>query len=323
MELQIKTVNYALNTIRAKMLIELSKEATKKSPNLIPESLQKIILDDVAKLANIDPKKVKNLKLKPFTIYVLFGLFYTLLDIDRAFLKAYDDNVDLSSLLAKDILDEGLFNEKIGIESLGLQSLFFDISADPLVIEKYLNLKYLDKKFVDVINIERLFLEIDMIFLYGNLEAVLTDYLRIIFRAQPNSLCSKKPLTYEEIVKLGNYDNVVKKMMTENLMDFGRLDIPKKLEKLEAYGIESILSSIDRTFFEYVTKIRHLLVHNAGIADSEYENEFGDYRIKKGENNIKEGEFIPIDLELVEKTTSEFQKIVMFVKSTLEEKHLK
>ncbi len=316
MELQIKTINYILNSIRAKMLIELSKSAIEKSPNIIPESVQKIIIDDVAKFANLTPDKVKELKLKPLTIYVLFGLFYTLLDIDRAIMKAYDNNINLNNLLVKDVIDNNLLYEKIDIESLSLQNLLNNISNEPFTIEKYLNFENVDKKFVDVINIERLYLEIDMIFLYGNLEAVLTDFLRILFKAQPRTLCSEKPLTYEEIIKLGNYDDIIKKMMSEYIMDFGRLAIPKKLEKLENYGIKSILSSIDIDFFEYVVKIRHLLVHNAGLADSDYENKYG-------KNVIKEGEFIPIDIELVEKTTTEFQKIVEIIRSTLEEKYLK
>jgi len=316
-KLQKRYLTYTINIMRTKILLELCKDHLKDFPESINPGLKKVLEEDMKKLNKsiTDGGKVR---LKPLSADFLAMMIVVILDIDKIQELMYIETTDRGELLAKDVFNDGMFKETADLEHLGFNKFVADWVKDPNSISELIKPEYIDKRFAEILDINSFLYEIEFIFIFSNVDAFLYDALKIILQANPQHLkkSTDKNLSFIKLVDLGNYDNIINEMTQFYLKKFQRKSLLEKLTYIRKFGLDDLLDKYDNDFIGKAYRTRNLIVHYNCIADKNYEETYGDSKIKAGEK-------IRIDKQLIDDTTDELSKIVAYINDTINDNHLK
>jgi len=297
-ELEIRVFNYVYSSLRLKSLIHLSSTMLKSISDKVPSDFFDTISEQLEKSQEIFKKSSG--EEKPFDIITenlpsIFLFLIFLLDIEKTEIEITKPGFNI---LNKELVDFNIFNDKNIASDFSLNKIKIDTQAE---IENTFNMHYLEEKFLKILDLERLLLEFELIYLFVIIEALMSDLLRIIYQAKPESLKSNNQITHEDIINLGNWEKIIGKLIQNKVYNLGRLSLNNKLDEFEKIGLDNIKSDIDIEFLEKITKIRNLIVHDGGKVNQEYYNLYPDTKI---------GNLVPIDLEIIGKANEQFDKIV-------------
>jgi hypothetical protein len=124
--------------------------------------------------------------------------------------------------------------------------------------------------------------EMAVIYLIAQLEGYLKDLLRAVFLISPQSLKSKRQVTYEEILRHESLDDLKKGLAQREVDQLGRGSI----ENVDEYFRDKLnvaLSSYSKwKIIREAAYRRHLLVHNSGVTNAAYCRATG--HMKEGQN---------------------------------------
>ncbi len=109
----------------------------------------------------------------------------------------------------------------------------------------------------------------------------LMDTIKLIYNFNRKSLCSNKMISYEEIIKAGNYDNLINILIDKTVTLDGFDNLVTKLDFLEKKGI-SIEYPNNYTIKDVwvINEIRNCIVHNQGIMSGISHNRLVSNKVK-------------------------------------------
>jgi hypothetical protein len=130
--------------------------------------------------------------------------------------------------------------------------------------------------------------EYAIITLYRYFIEYLRNVLREIYIYKPLVVVGKAPpeycLSYVEIVKLGSFDAISEKMVTDVFRHLEEKRNTKKFIKNMLAGIITVDEATKTNALKYLD-MRHLFIHASGIVDQEYINKYGkELSLHVGEN---------------------------------------
>lgn len=150
----------------------------------------------------------------------------------------------------------------------------------------------------------------------AHLDGFLADSVRAMCAARPELLCREKKVSWEEVVKAGNYETLIRLLVEEYVYEFGWRSVHQKISYLESvHGLiipteAGLLATIDQA-----EAIRHLVVHNASRVSHEYIK-----RSEKGDAQL--GTLVSIQADFAEKVAASVQTLAAAVFEAVAAKYL-
>lgn len=150
--------------------------------------------------------------------------------------------------------------------------------------------------------------------LYKAVDEYLRNSIDEVFEKDPNRVLgfSTKPITLtgKNIIDLGNYKEICKKMTTEIYRNLEDLKSTKNL--LEKYAKVFKIEIHQDIVIEAlsVLELRHLIIHNNSTIDTDYEKKYSIMKLKIGEK-------IPTNFKFVISLAPKISKLINFFDNAL------
>jgi hypothetical protein len=150
----------------------------------------------------------------------------------------------------------------------------------------------------------------------AHLDGFLADSLRAMCAVRPELLCRERKVSWEEVVKAGSYETLLRLLVEEYVYECGWRSVRDKISYLEsAHGLiipaeASLLANIDQA-----EAIRHLVVHNASRVSREYIKRSG-----KGDEQL--GTLVSIQSDFAGKIAASVQTLAAAVFEAVTAKYL-
>lgn len=110
-----------------------------------------------------------------------------------------------------------------------------------------------------------------LIMIFAHLDAFMSDSMRIICYAQPRVMISQKSVTWENILKAGNWEALTEKMIDEFVSEFVKPNVASRVEFLKSkIGLKIEISDKELLLLDEAENIRHSFVHNGGRVDTKF-----------------------------------------------------
>jgi hypothetical protein len=138
-------------------------------------------------------------------------------------------------------------------------------------------------------------------------QVYVTAVLREILRSRPEVMKSSEKLTFEEILNTGNFDSLVALMVEKVITPLAGF---KALEAwFEKRKIPLVIADADRKILGEAIGTRNIIVHNAGVVNQRYVDEFAWRGFSVGQfRRIEFGELLELEKllsKVVQATDSE------------------
>jgi len=112
-----------------------------------------------------------------------------------------------------------------------------------------------------------------LIMIFAHLDAFMSDSMRIICYTQPRVMSSQKNVTWENILKAGNWDSLRDKLIDEFVSEFVKPNVASRIELLKSkLGLKIEISEKELSLLDEAENIRHSFVHNGGRVDTKFAN---------------------------------------------------
>lgn len=148
--------------------------------------------------------------------------------------------------------------------------------------------------------------------LYAHLDGFLNDAARAICLSEPTVLKSKRQATWEKLLDFRSIDELRRHLVSEYVDSFSRKGVLTRLDLFQSkLGLKLDIPEENDSLLRLYEKRRHLIIHNAGVATSNYISESEDPKAAAGELVLIEEEDVRELAEIVQMTGSKvFRAIV-------------
>lgn len=110
-----------------------------------------------------------------------------------------------------------------------------------------------------------------LIMIFAHLDAFMSDSMRIICHIQPRVMASQKNITWENVLKAGNWDSLTERLTDEYVSEFVRPNVASRVEFLKSkLGLKIESSEKELKLLDEAENIRHSFVHNGGRVDEKF-----------------------------------------------------
>lgn len=138
----------------------------------------------------------------------------------------------------------------------------------------------------------------ELVMLLAHFDAFMSDSLRAICLREPNTLKRSKTLAWEDIIRSGSWEALMRRLVDDHVYAFGWGSAREKLTALEREcGLKIEANEPDLVKIDEAEQIRHLVVHNNCRVSHEYIR-----RTRRTTPRI--GKSVQIPPRLVEETAS-------------------
>lgn len=121
----------------------------------------------------------------------------------------------------------------------------------------------------------RLIYQQSLVFLITVFEAFIADALLLVFLKAPRCLSSEKVVTWEEVIKLGDYDSVINYFASKRVEGILSGDWYKIVKECNDLFNVDLSGEIDGKRIAEIFEIRHVIVHNVALADQKFMDKVG------------------------------------------------
>lgn len=158
--------------------------------------------------------------------------------------------------------------------------------------------------------VNRLLFQQLIVFLITIFETFIEDILLLVFSKEPKCLSSERPVSLEEVIKLGDYDSIVNYFTSKRIDDILTGDWYKIVDEFNKLFSIDLSHGVEDEAVEEVFQIRHAVVHSAGIADQKFID-----KVKKSKWGIK----YELNKELIvnERTLDKMDEYISYVAFTI------
>jgi hypothetical protein len=131
---------------------------------------------------------------------------------------------------------------------------------------------------------------------FAQLDAFMSDSMRIICQTCPEVLKSDKTMNWTDILSCGEWDKILDWIIEKFVYDFGWQSLRKRLEILDKrIGLAIDFADEQIRQIEAAELVRNLITHNGGNINQKYID-------ATGQINLAVGQRFPLDADLVIKT---------------------
>ena len=139
---------------------------------------------------------------------------------------------------------------------------------------------------------------IHLVMTVAHLDAFLTDSVRAVLLQKPEALASGKQIEWKTLIDLGSWEAVLDYLRDSYCFEFGVKPLDQRLTHLrERLGLDLAVDSEVTESLRYSEQLRHLVLHNGGMASVEFPRKTGERS-----RNLKVGEPVMIDVAAVRAT---------------------
>lgn len=163
----------------------------------------------------------------------------------------------------------------------------------------------------------RLIYQQSLVFLVTVFEAFIADASLLVFLKEPKCMSSERVVTWEEVIKQGDYDSIINHFASKRIEDILSGDWYKIVKEFNDLFHIDLSIEIDGKKIAEIFEIRHVIVHNVALADQRFMNKVGvsAWRLKYTLN--KE---ILLNNQVLDKMTNYVTKAVFIISDNLLDK---
>jgi hypothetical protein len=123
----------------------------------------------------------------------------------------------------------------------------------------------------------------ELVILLAHVDAFLSDSIRAMCKAKPNILISDKKISWGDVIKAGNWDDLLSYLTEEYSYILGWKSISEWINYIsERHGIKISLPEPIQRLSE-AEQLRHIIIHNGGRVSQEYLNKTEKTDVELGE----------------------------------------
>lgn len=179
-------------------------------------------------------------------------------------------------------------------------------------------------------NFEELISSHSLVMVYARLDAFYHATLLGVCRKVPHILNHQidnfekknqgsniRSLTFQQILELGDYDNILETMIDDFLYKLGMKSLESRVLFLkEKLGLNLNISDMDLQFLYEGEKYRHSIIHRGGIVDDRLLK-----TVKK--EGLKIGDTVPVDNEFLKSSYKNAEKLIIEIFKAVSKKFYK
>ena len=220
---------------------------------------------------NKNHKCIENIKKKFPWLYSIYNIWKNLSHHEQKFpsnIVEYTSSYNMDSFL----LESGYVKIDSVYVKKGYENIYENLTLENCG-DKVINLCFLKSNITYLNNLMKFTTfenEVKIHMLYQYMIVIFDDFLmdtvKLVYNYNKKCLCSNKTISYEEVIKAGNYDNLIYIIIDKTLTADGFDNLVSKIEFLEKRGITiDYPSSYSIKDMWIINEIRNCIVHNQGI----------------------------------------------------------
>ena len=109
-----------------------------------------------------------------------------------------------------------------------------------------------------------------LVSLFSQVDAFLSDTLRIVLRIHPGRLKTNRQIEWKDIIAAGDWDSLIQKLTESYILGFSHKSLPDRIAEFEKMGIAFDRDEEIKDVLGYGENVRHIVVHNGGIVSEAF-----------------------------------------------------